>query len=80
MDVYDIIIEIFGYIGMALVLGSMMLSSLKWLRIVNMSGAVICAAYGILTNTWPTAFLNLGILIVQIVQLIRLRNKEKNGG
>lgn len=76
MNVY---LEIFGYVGMALVLVSMMMTSVKWLRILNMSGAVICAIYGILTNTWPTAFLNIGLLIVQMVQLYRLRLQEKKG-
>ena len=77
MNVY---LEIFGYIGMALVLISMMMTSVKRLRIVNMSGAVICAIYGIMTNTWPTALLNLGLLIIQVVQLYRLRLKENQGG
>lgn len=77
MNVY---LEIFGYVGMALVLLSMMMTSLKWLRVVNMSGAIVCALYGILTNTWPTAFLNIGLLIIQIVQLIRLHKNENKGG
>lgn len=76
----NVFLEIFGYIGMALVLISMMMTSVKWLRIVNMSGAVICAIYGIMTNTWPTALLNLGLLIIQVVQLHRLRLKENQGG
>lgn len=76
MNVY---LEIFGYVGMSLVLVSMMMTSVKWLRILNMSGAVICAVYGILTNTWPTAFLNIGLLIVQMLQLYRLRLQEKKG-
>lgn len=77
MNVY---LEIFGYVGMVLVLVSMMMTSLKWLRVLNMTGAVICATYGMLTNTWPTAMLNLGILIIQIVQLHRLHLKESKGG
>ena len=77
MNVY---LEIFGYVGMALVLVSMMMTSLKWLRILNMSGAIICAIYGIMTNTWPTALLNIGLLIVQMVQLYRLHRQEKQGG
>lgn len=77
MNVY---LDIFGYVGMALVLVSMMMTSLKWLRILNMSGAIICATYGILTNTWPTALLNIGLLIVQMVQLYRLHKQEKQGG
>lgn len=77
MNVY---LEIFGYVGMILVLVSMMMTSLKWLRILNMSGAIICAAYGILTNTWPTALLNIGLLLIQMVQLYRLHRQEKQGG
>ena len=73
----NVALEIFGYLGMALVLLSMMMTSLKWLRIINMSGAITCAIYGILTNTWPTAWLNIGLLLIQIVQLIRLQKKEK---
>lgn len=76
----NIYLEIFGYVGMVLVLVSMMMTSLKWLRVLNMTGAVICATYGMLTNTWPTAMLNLGILIIQIVQLHRLHLKESKGG
>ena len=77
MNVY---LEIFGYVGMALVLVSMMMTSVKWLRILNMSGALICAIYGSLTYTWPTALLNIGLLIIQMVQLIRLYRMEKQGG
>ena len=73
-------IELFGYLGMALVLISMMMTSVKWLRILNMSGALICAIYGILTQTWPTALLNLGLLAIQAVQLLILYRKERNGG
>ncbi|MBE6958136.1 MAG: uroporphyrinogen decarboxylase [Ruminococcaceae bacterium] len=72
-----ILLEIFGYVGMALVLVSMMMTSVKWLRLFNMTGAIICAIYGILTNTWPTALLNMGLLIIQAVQLIRLYRMEK---
>lgn len=75
----NIWLDVFGYIGMALVLVSMMMTSLKWLRILNMSGAVICAIYGVLTNTWPTALLNIGLLLIQIVQLYRLYLQEKKG-
>ena len=75
-----IYLEIFGYVGMVLVLVSMMMTSVKWLRILNMSGAIICTTYGILTDTWPTALLNIGLLIIQMVQLIRLYRQEKQGG
>lgn len=76
----NVLLEMFGYFGMALVLVSMMMTSVKWLRIINMSGAIICAIYGICTNTWPTAWLNIGLLLIQFVQLIRLHKTENQGG
>ena len=76
----NLYLEIFGYVGMALVLISMMMTSVKLLRTLNMISAVICATYGILTNTWPTALLNIGLLIIQIVQLIRMHKNEIKGG
>lgn len=76
----NIYLELFGYLGSALVLISMMMTSVKWLRILNMSGAVISAIYGALMNTWPVAVLNLGLIIIQVVQLCRLHRIAKQGG
>lgn len=72
----NIWLELFGYAGMALVLLSMMMTSTKKLRTINLAGAVVCMIYGVLTNTWPTALLNLGLGIIQTVQLIRLRKMK----
>ena len=69
----NIYLEIFGYVGMALVLVSMMMTNTKKLRTINLVGAVVCMIYGILTNTWPTALLNFGLGIIQVIQLIRMK-------
>lgn len=71
----NIWLEVFGYVGMALVLLSMMMTNTVRLRTINLAGAVVCMIYGILTSTWPTALLNLGLGAIQIVQLIRLKRK-----
>ena len=76
----NIYLEIFGYIGTALVLISMMMTSVKRLRIVNMSGAVISMIYAALVRAWPVAVLNLGLTAIHIVQLCRLRRKTAKGG
>lgn len=78
MSTPEIVIEVFGYIGMALVLVSMMMTSTKKLRLFNLAGAVVCMTYGVLTKTWPTALLNLGLSIIQIVQLVLLYRKKEN--
>lgn len=72
---FKILLEVFGYVGMALVLLSMMMTNTKKLRILNLAGAVVCMIYGALTRTWPTALLNFGLGIIQTVQLIRMKKK-----
>lgn len=67
--------ELFGYTGTALILLSMMMTSVVKLRIVNMIGSLISAIYGIVCNTWPVVFLNLGLIIINAVQLVRIRRK-----
>ncbi len=69
-------LEIFGYFGTLLVLLSMMMTSVKKLRLVNMSGSVVSAIYAALSNTWPVVILNVGLFIINAVQLIRF-NKVK---
>lgn len=72
-----IFLELFGYLGTALVLISMMMTSVKHLRVLNLLGAMICAIYGALTQTWPTMLLNVSLIVIQSVQLIRLY-RQKN--
>lgn len=77
----NIYLEIFGYIGSALILLSMMMKSMEKLRWLNVAGSVISVIYGALCGTWPVVFLNLGIIIINLVQLVRLhREKECKGG
>ena len=73
----NIYLEIFGYVGTALVLMSMMMTSLTKLRIVNMAGSVISATYAALSNTWPVVLLNVGMILINAVQLLRPICKAK---
>lgn len=69
----NIYLELFGYLGTALVLISMMMTSLGKLRILNLAGSLISMIYAIAMNTWPVAALNLGLIVINTVQLRRLR-------
>lgn len=73
----NVFLELFGYLGTALVLISMMMTSVRWLRLVNLSGAVISMIYAILVQTWPVAVLNFGLIVIHIVKLIQLRGKKE---
>ena len=69
-------LEIFGYIGTALVLFSMMMTNITLLRIINICGSVISAVYAYLSDTMPVVLLNLGLIAINIVQII-LEEKRK---
>lgn len=68
----DIYLEIFGYIGTALVLFSMMMTSVTRLRWFNIAGSIVSMTYAALCNTWPVVFLNFGLIIINSLQLVRL--------
>lgn len=69
----NIFLESVGYLGMVLVLMSMMMNNVEKLRWLNLAGSVLSMVYGVLTQTWPTAILNFGLAVIHIVKLIHLR-------
>ena len=73
----NIYLEIFGYIGTALVLLSMMMTSMGKLRIINIAGNAVTMIYSIIVNAWPVVFLNGGIIVINIIQLIRAYRQRK---
>ena len=74
----NIYLEIFGYIGTALVIVSMMMTSLVKLRIINMCGGLISLIYAAFCNTWPVVVLNACLICINFVQTVRqLRGKEE---
>ena len=70
-------LELFGYLGTALVLLSFLLTDIKWLRLVNMSGGLISLIYAIFTNTMPVVVLNASLIIINGVQLARIIINER---
>jgi len=73
-------IEIIGYVGMSLILCSFLFKKIQIIRTVNMIGSIFSLTYGILTRTWPTAILNMSLLIVNCVYLIIYLYKKRKGG
>lgn len=73
----NIYLEIFGYIGTALVIVSMMMTSVLKLRIINMCGGLISLIYAICIPTWPVVVLNACLISINFVQTVRqLKKKE----
>ena len=73
----NLYLELFGYLGTALVLLSMMMTSLERLRWLNLAGSVVSMIYAFACATWPVFVLNLCLSGINIVQLIRLGRKKE---
>ena len=75
------VVEILGYIGMALTLVSFLMRKVQWIRIINMCGASFLLVYGILTKTIPTAILNGSLVAINAVflTLFLINRKRENG-
>lgn len=64
--------EAIGYGGSALIAVSMMMSNLWRLRWLNLIGAALFCAYGVLLKSPPVALLNGFIVAVNVYHLVRL--------
>lgn len=64
--------ELLGYVASALIAMSMMMSSVLWLRVINMTGAVAFTIYGLLIHAYPVAALNGLIVFVNGSYLLRM--------
>ncbi len=71
----EMILELFGYLGSILVLVSMLMTSVVRLRVINLIGSAVFTVYAILIRSYPTAFLNGCLVIVNIWQLLKLQKK-----
>ena len=70
-------IELFGYLGSALVVVSMLMTSVVKLRIINLTGSIIFAIYALIIKSYPTAFMNFFLVGINIYHLLKLRNTRK---
>ena len=68
-----ILLEIFGYIGTALIILSMTMESMNKLRILNLSGSIISVIYSLIIVAWPTVVLNVCLAAINVYHLIKDR-------
>ena len=73
----EVLIEILGYCGTALIVISMMMSSVTKLRIVNMSGSVITTIYAAICGTWPIVLLNVSLFLINLYHLVKDKKNKK---
>ena len=70
--------EIIGYVGMILVVVSLLINNTKNLRILNLIGAFLSFAFALLKGGMiPIVIMNLAIVIIDIYYLIQILASEK---
>ena len=70
-------LQLFGYGASALIAVSLMMSSVKRLRIINLCGASAFATYGLLIHAYPVAVLNSIVVCVNIFHLRRMLRAQE---
>lgn len=67
-----IVLDWIGYIASLIVLISLLMSSIKRLRWINLVGALIFGIYGFLIGSIPTGFMNVGIVLIDVYFLAKI--------
>ena len=67
------IYEIIGYTGSALVVISMLMTSIIRLRVINLIGSLIFTVYALLIRSYPTAAMNVFLVGINVWHLIHLQ-------
>lgn len=71
------LIEAFGYLGSLLVLLSMLMTSVVKLRIINTVGSVIFTIYAFIIKSYPTALMNLCLVLINLHFLWKMSRTDK---
>ena len=68
----NVLLEVFGYIGSALVVISLLMASVVKLRIINTIGSVISGTYALIIGSFPLALMNISLIIINLYYLYKL--------
>ncbi len=78
METSKILIEAFGYLGSSLVLISFLMVSVFRLRVVNTIGSVIFTIYAFIIHSYPTAIMNVCLVMINIYYLVKMSKTSKD--
>ena len=71
--------EIIGICATVFVLISFLMRDIKWVRIINIVGAILFVVYGALIGALSTWLLNALLVVIHIAYLVRDEIKKKRG-
>lgn len=68
----DLVYELIGYLGSALVVTALLMTSLRRLRMVSLAGALVFTTYATLIGAVPLIVVNLSIMAINAWSLYRM--------
>lgn len=69
-------VQAVGYAGSVLIAASMMMGNIWRLRWINLAGAALFVAYGLMLRAWPVVFLDAVIVAVNIYYLQQMARRQ----
>jgi len=69
-------LEYLGYLASAVVLISLLMTSIKKLRWINLIGSILFGIYGFMIGSIPTGLMNFGIVLINIYYLVKIYTSE----
>ncbi len=73
----EVILELIGYAGSLLVVISMLMTSVVKLRIINTIGGVIFCSYALCIHSYPTAAMQVCLIVINLINLHKLNNTKQ---
>lgn len=69
-------VEWVGYVASALIVVSLIMTSVVKLRVLNTAGCVLFVVYGFIIGAYPVASSNLMIVLINLYHLYKLKDSE----
>jgi len=74
----QILWEVIGYAGSALVLVSLLMTSIVKLRVINAVGCIVFSTYAFVIHSIPTAVMNVALFVIDVFFLVRILSSKAN--
>jgi len=72
VSISPVVLDWIGYIASLVILVSLIMSSIKKLRWINLFGSILFGLYGFMIGSIPTAVMNFGIVIINTYYLSKI--------
>ena len=77
-EMFDVApIEYLGYLASLLIVISLTMKNIMWLRIVNTLGCICFTMYGLVVGAYPVAISNAAIIVINLYYLNILRKTRE---